>query len=145
MNELSQSIKAFFDDLREKRLADRVLLMTFSEFGRRAAENASLGTDHGVAAPLFVAGPSVASGVLGPRPDLEALVDGDVPYAIDFRRVYATVLQDWLNIAAGFFQSEGLRAAHPVAQHVGRNGGVHDLRHVGAGVREGHDGAGVLH
>lgn len=99
LSELSQSVKAFFDDLADKRLADRVLLMTFSEFGRRAAENASRGTDHGVAAPLFVAGPSVSAGVVGPRPDLSKLVDGDVPHAIDFRRVYATVLQDWLDVA----------------------------------------------
>jgi uncharacterized protein (DUF1501 family) len=98
MSELGQSLRAFFDDLRDMGLAERVLLMTFSEFGRRAAENAGQGTDHGAAAPVFVACPRVSAGVLGPRPDLSALVDGDVPHAIDFRGIYATVLRDWLDV-----------------------------------------------
>jgi uncharacterized protein (DUF1501 family) len=100
MNELSQSVRAFFSDLKSHGVAERVLLMTFSEFGRRAEENASLGTDHGAAAPMFVIGPAVRAGVIGPRPDLDHLVDGDIPHALDFRRAYATVLEDWLQIPA---------------------------------------------
>lgn len=100
MNELSSSVRAFFADLKQQGVADRVLLVTFSEFGRRAAENASLGTDHGAAAPLFVAGPAVRGGILGQRPDFSQLVDGDIPHGLDFRGVYATVLEDWLSIPA---------------------------------------------
>lgn len=96
--ELGRSVQAFYADLARQGLADRVLLMTFSEFGRRAQENASLGTDHGVAAPLFLCGPGVKPGVVGPAPDLSKLVDGDVPHSIDFRSVYSTVLDGWLNV-----------------------------------------------
>lgn len=100
MAEVGRSVQAFYADLERQGLARRVLLLTFSEFGRRAAENASLGTDHGVAAPLFVCGPGVRAGVVGPTPDLSKLEDGDVPHAIDFRRVYATVLDRWLEVAS---------------------------------------------
>lgn len=98
MAELGESVAAFFADLSDKHLADKVLLMTFSEFGRRAAENASLGTDHGAAAPLFVAGPVVRPGIVGDPPDLANLVDDDVPHTIDFRRVYAAILDRWLRV-----------------------------------------------
>jgi uncharacterized protein (DUF1501 family) len=70
--------------------------MAFSEFGRRVAENASAGTDHGAAAPVFVVGPGVKGGVYGSNPDLEHLVDGDVAHSIDFRSVYATLVKGWL-------------------------------------------------
>lgn len=96
--ELGQSVRAFFADLRDRGLDERVVLMTFSEFGRRAAENGSFGTDHGAAAPLFVAGPGVRAGVVGPPPNLEALVDGDVPHSVDFRSVYADLLDGWLEL-----------------------------------------------
>lgn len=101
MDELGQSVAAFFADLKSKGLAERVVLLTFSEFGRRAEENASLGTDHGAAAPVFVAGPGVKGGVVGPAPDLSRLVEGDVPHAIDFRCVYAGLLERWLGIRPG--------------------------------------------
>lgn len=78
--------------------ADRVLVLAFSEFGRRAAENASEGTDHEAAVPIFLAGPKVAAGLHGPTPNLAELVDGDVKMAIDFRQVYATVLDSWLQL-----------------------------------------------
>jgi uncharacterized protein (DUF1501 family) len=76
----------------------RVLLMTFSEFGRRVAENASGGTDHGAAAPMFVIGDKVKAGLLGNYPSLAPadLFQGDLKFAVDFRSVYAAVLEDWL-------------------------------------------------
>jgi len=77
-------------------MQDRVLAMTFSEFGRRVAQNASSGTDHGTAMPLFIIGGKVKGGVYGDHPSLTDLVDGDLRYAIDFRSVYATVLERWL-------------------------------------------------
>jgi uncharacterized protein (DUF1501 family) len=74
----------------------RVLMLTFSEFGRRVEQNASGGTDHGAAAPMFLMGPAVKSGVIGKHPSLTDLDQGDLKYTLDFRNVYATVLQEWL-------------------------------------------------
>jgi uncharacterized protein (DUF1501 family) len=71
--------------------------MTFSEFGRRVAENASSGTDHGAAAPLFLIGGKVKPGIYGKTPSLTQLHDGDIVHNVDFRSVYATVLSRWLN------------------------------------------------
>jgi uncharacterized protein (DUF1501 family) len=73
-------------------------VLCFSEFGRRVGENASAGTDHGTAGPLFLAGPQVNAGVVGKTPSLLDLQDGDLKVGIDFRRVYATVLEDWLKL-----------------------------------------------
>jgi len=75
-----------------------VLVLAFSEFGRRVAENASEGTDHGTAAPVLLAGSGLVAGVHGPYPYLVKLIDGDPVFAIDFRRVYATVLESWLGL-----------------------------------------------
>jgi uncharacterized protein (DUF1501 family) len=72
-------------------------MMTFSEFGRRVQQNASGGTDHGAAAPMFLFGPSVKPGVWGKHPSLTDLDQGDLKYGIDFRNVYATVLQNWMD------------------------------------------------
>lgn len=96
--ELSSSITAFLDDLRASGLSDRVLLVAFSEFGRRVEENGSLGTDHGTAAPLILAGDAVKPGLIGTTPSLSDLIDGDLKMSIDFRQVYATLLKRWLNI-----------------------------------------------
>lgn len=98
LRELSESVAAFFADLSNRGLANQVLLMTFSEFGRRVAENGSGGTDHGAAAPLFLAGPACKSGIIGAPPDLSALDEGDVRHHLDFRQVYATVLSRWLRV-----------------------------------------------
>ena len=98
LRELSDSVAAFFADLKQRRLAERVVLMTFSEFGRRVMENGSRGTDHGAAAPMFVVGPACKPGLSGGLPDLSDLADGDVRYHIDFRRVYAALLRDWLGV-----------------------------------------------
>jgi uncharacterized protein (DUF1501 family) len=90
------SIQAFLNDVAHQGQADRVLVMCFSEFGRRVQENASGGTDHGAAAPMFLAGKRVRRGLIGKHPSLTDLEDGDLKYHTDFRQVYATVLKGWL-------------------------------------------------
>jgi uncharacterized protein (DUF1501 family) len=95
---LGRELSAFLTDLKASKLDDRVAVLVFSEFGRRAAENGSEGTDHGAAAPVFLAGSSLAAAIHGPTPNLADLEDGDVRMAIDFRQVYATLLDRWLEI-----------------------------------------------
>lgn len=97
MGDLNEALAAFFKDLKAQGNFDRVLLMTFSEFGRRVEENASGGTDHGAAAPLFVAGGKVKAGLFGKYPSLTQLDNGDLIHNVDFRSVYASVLQNWLH------------------------------------------------
>ena len=97
---LASGIEAFTQDLRASGQLNRVLGMTFSEFGRRLAENGSNGTDHGKAAPLFMFGSAVRPGVVGGHPSLTELSRGDLQFHTDFRRVYATVIDDWLGVDA---------------------------------------------
>jgi uncharacterized protein (DUF1501 family) len=99
LGELSGALAAFLADLTQAGLAERVLVMTFSEFGRRVTENASAGTDHGTAAPMFLAGGGVQGGLFGQAPRLLDLDEGDLKMTVDFRQVYAAVLRDWLNVA----------------------------------------------
>lgn len=107
LRELSESLTAFVDDLNQRGLGERVLVVTFSEFGRRIAENGSRGTDHGAAAPMFIVGGNAKAGVVGGPPRLDAGgagaltapgTEGDVPHEVDFRQVYATVLDQWLKV-----------------------------------------------
>ncbi|MBV8750010.1 MAG: DUF1501 domain-containing protein, partial [Candidatus Eremiobacteraeota bacterium] len=105
--DFANSITAFYADLAAHGNDKRVLTMTFSEFGRRVAENASRGTDHGEAAPVFLIGGGVKGGLYGAHPDLGALNAGNLAFSTDFRSVYATVLERWL--------------ARPSAQVVGGN------------------------
>ncbi len=100
LGDFSRAIRAFLDDLAAAKLADGVVLMAFSEFGRRPTENGSLGTDHGTAGPVFLAGPRLKAGLIGETPRLGELVDGDLKWSIDFRRVYATLLDQWLGLPA---------------------------------------------
>lgn len=93
---LSDSIAAFHKDLVAHGRDKDVLVMTWSEFGRRAAENGSAGTDHGAAAPMFLVGTPVKGGLYGQRPDLGKLDNGNLRYTVDFRSVYASVLDEWL-------------------------------------------------
>lgn len=97
MLRLSGAIKAFQDDIKNLGVEDRVLGMTFSEFGRRVKSNASVGTDHGAAAPLFLFGKKVNPGITGNNPTIPAAasVNDNVPMQYDFRSIYASVLQDW--------------------------------------------------
>jgi uncharacterized protein (DUF1501 family) len=98
LKELGDSVKAFVQDLQAQGNMQRVLLMTFSEFGRRVSENANSGTDHGAAAPMFIVGNKVKAGLLGQYPSLDPadLFQGDLKYNVDFRSVYAAVLENWL-------------------------------------------------
>jgi uncharacterized protein (DUF1501 family) len=98
LRHLGASLVAFVDDLEKSGESDQVLVMIFSEFGRRLSENGSAGTDHGTAAPVFLLGRHVKPGLHGPYPDLTHLDDGDPGHAIDFRSVYATVLERWLGV-----------------------------------------------
>lgn len=96
LHQLSESVSAFLLDLKRDNLLDRVMLMTFSEFGRTVRENGRRGTDHGSAAPLFIAGGKVAGGLVGAHPNLTDLEAGGQKHHTDFRRVYATMLERWL-------------------------------------------------
>ncbi|HVX84300.1 MAG TPA: DUF1501 domain-containing protein [Phycisphaerae bacterium] len=98
MQTLAAGINAFMRDLKSQGNDQKVLVMTFSEFGRRVAENASKGTDHGTAAPMFVCGSMVKGGVYGAHPSLrpQDLDAGDLKFHTDFRSVYATLLGDWM-------------------------------------------------
>ena len=97
LGRVSDAIKAFQDDLVFLQIEDRVVGMTFSEFGRRIKSNSSVGTDHGAAAPMFVFGKPVDGGVLGNNPTIPAVatVNDNVPMQYDFRSIYSTILEKW--------------------------------------------------
>ena len=96
LQQFGDAVRAFVDDVAHHGHGNRTLVMSFSEFGRRVAENASQGTDHGAAAPMFLAGSRVRAGLVGEHPSLDDLEDGDVKFHTDFRQVYATLLERWL-------------------------------------------------
>lgn len=96
LGDLNGALTAFCKDLKAQGNFSRVMVMTFSEFGRRVAQNGSNGTDHGAAAPMFVMGGGVKAGLFGKHPSLSQLNAGDLIYNVDFRSVYATVLEKWL-------------------------------------------------
>ncbi len=98
IGDLDAALSAFVADLKAQGNLGRVLVLSFSEFGRRVAENASAGTDHGAAAPLFVLGGGVKPGLYGAYPSLTDLHDGDLKFSTDFRSVYATALERWLGV-----------------------------------------------
>ena len=97
--EMNDAIKAFTKDLKTNGRFDDVLLMTFSEFGRRVSQNASGGTDHGTANNMFfTSGGLKQKGLINAMPDLTDLDEGDLKYKVDFKNVYATVLKNWLGV-----------------------------------------------
>ncbi len=97
--ELNDAVKAFTADLRENNRFNDVLLFTFSEFGRRVSQNASGGTDHGTANNMFfISGGLKQKGLINELPDLNSLQDGDLKHQVDFKNVYATILNKWLNV-----------------------------------------------
>ena len=106
MGEFSSALRAFYIDLKEHGLSERVLTVTFSEFGRRVKENGSLGTDHGAASQMFLVGDSVKAGIHGKHPDLSDLDQGDLKHHTDFRSVYNTLLKNWLEWPTGSVFSE---------------------------------------
>ncbi|MDR2235656.1 MAG: DUF1501 domain-containing protein [Chryseobacterium sp.] len=96
-SDINEAVKSFVADMKSNGLFNNILLMTFSEFGRRVAQNASNGTDHGTANQMFfISGGLKKKGLLNPLPDLQHLNEGDLIYTEDFRKVYATILKNWL-------------------------------------------------
>lgn len=99
LDELDGTVGAFYEDLARCGNAERVLTYTYSEFGRRAAENYSGGTDHGQAQPMFLFGPGVKAGVHSEQPSLTDLDErGNLKMTVDFRNIYAAMLENWLKI-----------------------------------------------
>ena len=96
LTRLSDGLKIFYDDLVARNVADRVIVLVWSEFGRRVADNASAGTDHGTSNNMFVLGSRVKGGAYGPDPDLTNLQNGNLRWAVDFRSVYAEIITKWL-------------------------------------------------
>jgi len=95
---VSGAITAFYKDMAARGHKDRLLVMTFSEFGRRAKENGSKGTDHGSGAPMFLVGGKVKAGLVGEHPSLKDLEMGNLKFGTDFRQVYAAILDKWLGV-----------------------------------------------
>jgi uncharacterized protein (DUF1501 family) len=115
LTQVSEGLAAFQQDLERMGKADGVLILGFSEFGRRVRENGSGGTDHGAAGPMFAIGKGVQAGLYGAPPSLTSLDDGDLRYTVDFRSVYATVLERWFGapspaILGGTFEQVGFLA-----------------------------------
>ncbi len=104
LEELAGAIAAFRDAMKEKGLWDRVLVVTYSEFGRRVEENGSGGTDHGTAAPQLVLGGAVSGGLVGRQPSLADLDGGDLRFTTDFRSLYATIASGWWGLGTGFLE-----------------------------------------
>ncbi len=100
LQQFAQAVRAFYADLKAQENDKRVLTFTFSEFGRRVGQNASGGTDHGTAAPVFLFGPMVEPGLRTPHPAMNALDDGDLRYETDFRAVYRGILEGWMGADA---------------------------------------------
>ena len=106
LKELSEAIHAFQTDLNSMNLQDRVIGMTFSEFGRQIKSNGSLGTDHGTAAPLIVFGDCVNPGFIGTRPEIPTEIEEEegIPMQFDFRSVYGSILEDWFGASPTHIQ-----------------------------------------
>ena len=101
-SEMNEAVQSFVSDLKSNHRFDQVLMMTFSEFGRRVSQNASGGTDHGTANNMFLIGGGLKkAGLLNDMPDLSSLSEGDLQYLLDFKNVYATVLKKWLGADDG--------------------------------------------
>jgi uncharacterized protein (DUF1501 family) len=99
MQTLDQGLTAFYQDLAAQGHADNVLVLTWSEFGRRVAQNANSSTDHGSASVMFALGNGVQSGFFGDQPSMSQLIDnGNLSFTTDFRSVYATVIERWLGV-----------------------------------------------
>ncbi len=115
LRQLGEALGAFHRDLRAQGNSRRVLVMAFSEFGRRVSQNASGGTDHGTAAPVYLVGDMVRPGLLGDHPSLADLDEGDLRFGIDFRSVYATILEDWMKAPAEKILGRAYRKARILA------------------------------
>ncbi len=111
LRQFGDGLRAFYRDLKAQGNSKRVLVMAFSEFGRRVSQNASGGTDHGTAAPMYFVGDMVRPGLLGDQPSLVNLDGGDLIYNVDFRSAYAAVLEDWMGAPAGKVLGRAYRKA----------------------------------
>jgi uncharacterized protein (DUF1501 family) len=98
LSQVSGAMTAFYKDMKARGHGDRVLMMTFSEFGRRAKENGSRGTDHGSGAPMFLIGSKIKAGLVGAHPSLTRIPMGNLEFHTDFRQVYAAILDTWLRV-----------------------------------------------
>ena len=114
LGKLSAAAQSFLDDLELLGADHRVIAMTFSEFGRRVASNASLGTDHGTAVPVFLFGRMVRSGVVGSNPSLLDLSSGNLKMQFDFRAVYASILSQWFGVDRGVQDTLLLKGFQPL-------------------------------
>jgi uncharacterized protein (DUF1501 family) len=110
MRTLDNALAAFVDDLARSETGKQAVIVVFSEFGRRLHENGARGTDHGVAAPMFVLGHAIKGGLHGKHPSLSTLDDGDLVHTTDFRSVYATVIERCFDLA----HEKVLGAKYPV-------------------------------
>ena len=111
LQQFADAVGAFYRDLDQQGNSGRVLTMSFSEFGRRVAQNASQGTDHGTAAPMFLFGPMVTPGVISDHPSLTDLDQGDLKFGLDFRSVYAGILEDWMAADSKYVLEDTFRPA----------------------------------
>ncbi|MEQ9453940.1 MAG: DUF1501 domain-containing protein [Phycisphaeraceae bacterium] len=111
LDQFASSVRAFYRELAAIGQDQRVVTMAFSEFGRRVDTNGSNGTDHGAAGPMFLFGPKVRAGLIGPHPSLTDLDNGDLKFRVDFRSVYAAVLDDWLGLDSRVALGSRFRAA----------------------------------
>lgn len=112
MTQFGQAVNAFYKNLKAQGDSGRVLTMAFSEFGRRVQQNASGGTDHGTAAPMYFIGDMVRPGLLGDHPSLSDLDRGDLKFNVDFREVYTAVLEDWMKAPAAQVLGKRYRKAN---------------------------------
>jgi uncharacterized protein (DUF1501 family) len=101
LGQVADAVAAFLADIEAHGLGDKVLVLMWSEFGRRVDENGSRGTDHGSAQPMFIAGTRVKGGLYGAYPSLTDLDDKNLKFSTEFRSVYATILADWLQTDPG--------------------------------------------
>jgi uncharacterized protein (DUF1501 family) len=115
LRQYGDALATFYRDLKQQGNDKRVLTMTFSEFGRRVRVNGSNGTDHGTAAPVFLAGPMVRAGIVNRHPSLRDLDNGDLKYNTDFRSVYTTLIEDWMGADAEQVLGKKFRPARVLA------------------------------
>jgi len=135
LKQVSEAINAFTKDLKFLGVSNRVLGMTFSEFGRRMQSNGSLGTDHGAAQPVFLFGDAVKQGVLGKNPDIPTATEAidNVPMQYDFRSIYSTILRDWFCLPADEVETVLLKNYQylPVIKSTACNMNILELNNLG--------------
>ena len=119
LGQLSHNVGSFLNEIETMGRGDEVIVMTYSEFGRRVHENGSVGTDHGTAAPMFLFGKGVKGGLHGEHPSLTDLEMDNLEYTTDFRSVYATVLEDWLGASSSAILGEQFSKLGLISSPVG--------------------------